>query len=71
MVFHKQGLPNKVKEKEQKQQQEELAAKAKATVPPVAPATTQDNLRKIQELLKDTQSKEEEMMSNRSKNQEL
>jgi hypothetical protein len=62
MVFHKQGLPNKVKEREKQQQQDELAAKAKNITSPVTPATTQDNLRKIQELLKDTQSKEEEMM---------
>lgn len=64
MVFHKQA-------RSQKQAQTESAKNSvskEATSPMVTPADTKENLRKVQQLLRDTQGQEEEMLKSRSKN---
>jgi len=63
MVFHKQAAPQK---SENNQKSQNMGIK-EATSPIVTPADTKENLRKIQQLLKETQGKEEEMLRDRIK----
>jgi len=63
MVFHKQATLQKA---ENNQKSQNTAVK-EATSPIVTPADTKENLRKIQQLLKETQGKEEEMLRDRIK----
>lgn len=64
LVFHKQAQTAK-----QAQAQKSENSAAKETVGPmVTPADTKENLRKVQQLLRETQGKEEEMLKSRSKN---
>lgn len=67
MVFHKQASPQKAESKKNTQS----ASIKEAVSPVVTPANTKENLRKIQQLLKETQGKQEEMLKTRNKNQEL
>ncbi len=64
MVFHKQAKTEKQAndEKSKNEQVKEVIS------PMVTPADTKENLRKVQQLLRDTQGKEEEMLKSRSKN---
>ncbi len=64
MVFHKQATT----QKQTGNQKNSTPVATVAPAPVAAPTDTKENLRKIQQLLKETQGKEEEMLKNRNNN---
>ncbi len=61
LVFHKQART----QKEINNQKSQTEPVKEATGPVVTPADTKENLRKVQQLLRETQGKEEEMIRDR------
>ncbi|MFA5991570.1 MAG: PrgI family protein [Candidatus Doudnabacteria bacterium] len=64
MVFHKQAKT----EKQANDEKSKNTPVKEAISPMVTPADTKENLRKVQQLLRETQGQEEEMLRGRSKN---
>ncbi|MEK7161506.1 MAG: PrgI family protein [Patescibacteria group bacterium] len=62
LVFHKQAMT----QKQANDQKSQNTVVKEATSPMVTPADTKENLRKVQQLLRETQGKEEEMLKNRN-----